>query len=120
MKNNRKQKIENMLDSLSQKELEDYMSKREFMNIKIKEMLNTINTNRKYNHSQIISNKLSDNIQKSINGFYKMGEAHIIAFVLECFYDQKYKIKDLKEYLKAMIDHDKELKEYVYDMRKDF
>ena len=66
MKNNRKQKIENMLDSLSQKELEDYMSKREFMNIKIKEMLNTINTNRKYNHSQIISNKLSNNIQESI------------------------------------------------------
>jgi len=48
-----------------------------------------------------------------------MGEAYIIAFVLECFYDKKYKIKDLQQYLKAIIDGDEELKEYVYDIMKD-
>jgi len=123
MNNNRKQKVYSMLDSITKTELENYISDKKLMKTKSKEMLelfNRVKVNREQNNLQIISSNLSKNLQETINGYYKMGEAYIIAFVLECFYDKKYKIKDLKEYLKTMIDHDKKLKEYVYDIMKDF
>jgi len=123
MNNNRKQKVYSMLDSITKTELENYISDNKLMKTKSKEMLklfNRVKVNREQNNLQIISSNLSKNLQETINGYYKMGEAYIIAFVLECFYDKKYKIKDLKEYLKTMIDSDKKLKEYVYDIMKDF
>ena len=123
MNNNRKQKVYSMLDSITKTELENYISDKKLMKTKSKEMLelfNRVKVNREQNNLQIISSNLSKNLQETIDGYYKMGEAYIIAFVLECFYDKKYKIKDLKEYLKTMIDHDKKLKEYVYDIMKDF
>ena len=123
MNNNRKQKIYSILDSLTRTELEKYISDKKLINTKSKELLelfNRVKVNREQNNLQIISSNLSKNLQETIDGYYKMGEAYIIAFVLECFYDKKYKIKDLKEYLKTMIDHDKKLKEYVYDIMKDF
>jgi len=121
--NNRKQKIYSVLDSITKTELENYISDKKLMKTKSKEMLelfNRVKVNREQNNLQIISSNLSKNLQETIDGYYKMGEAYIIAFVLECFYDKKYKIKDLKEYLKTMIDGDKKLKEYVYDIMKDF
>ena len=123
MNNNRKQKVYSMLDSITKTELENYISDKKLMKTKSKEMLelfNRVKVNREQNNLQIISSNLSKNLQETLDGYYKMGEAYIIAFVLECFYDKKYKIKDLKEYLKTMIDHDKKLKEYVYDIMKDF
>jgi len=122
MNNNRKQKVYSMLDSITRTELDTYISDNNLMKTKSKELLellDRVKVNREYNHSQIISNKLGKNLQETIDGYYKMGEAYIIAFVLECFYDKKYKIKDLQQYLKAIIDGDKELKEYVYDIMKD-
>ena len=123
MNNNRKQKIYSVLNSLTRTELENYISDKKLMKTKSKELLelfNRVKVNREQNNLQIISSNLSKNLQETIDGYYKMGEAYIIAFVLECFYDKKYKIKDLKEYLKTMIDGDKKLKEYVYDIMKDF
>lgn len=120
MKNNRKQRIESVLDSLSQKEIDEYISNRNLLNTKTKELLDKLKVNRQYNHSNIIFEKLNKDFGEFLNSYYKMGEAYIIAFVLECFYDEKYKIKDLKQYLKAIIESDKQLKEYVYDMMKDF
>ena len=120
MNNNRKQKVYSVLDSLSQNELEKYMSEREFINTDIKRMMEKIQTNRETNHYNTLASKISKDIDNNFRSFYKFGQAWIIAFVLECFYDKKYKIADLKEYLKAIIDGDKELKEYVYDLMKDF
>ncbi len=121
MNNNRKQKINSVLDSLTSKELENYLNtKKDYLNPKAKESLNKIKINREENHYYTISKGISDNLEKVLNGYYKLGEAWVIAFVLECFYDKKYKFADLKEYLKAFIDNDKELKEYVYDLMKDF
>ena len=117
--NNRKQKIYSLLDSLSQKELEDYIKDRK-MNNKIKEMLDTINKYKESNHFVKLSNSITGNLNDIIIKYHKLGQAYTIAFVLECFYDQKYKLTDLRTYLKAQIDDDKELKEYVYDCMKDF
>lgn len=119
MNNNRKQKVNSLLDSLTRKELEVYLENKDYIDPKIKEMLNKIKYHREENHFNTISKKISNDFTKMSSSFYKMGQAWIIAFVFECFYDQKYKIKDLKEYLKTIIDHDKELKEYVYDLMKD-
>jgi len=122
MNNNRKQKVYSMLDSITRTELENYISDNNLMKTKSKELLellDRVKVNREHNHSQIISNKLGKKLQETIDGYYKMGEAYIIAFVLECFYDKKYKIKDLQQYLKAIIDGDEELKEYVYEIMKD-
>lgn len=123
MNNNRKQKITSMLDSLTKKELDDYLSTKNYINLQAKEFLerfDKIKSNREDNHHNTISNKISDNFQKGFGQIYKIGQAYVIAFVIECFYDKKYKIKDLKEYLKAMIETDKELKEYVYEIMKDY
>jgi hypothetical protein len=120
MNNNRKQKVYSLLDSLSQNELEKYMSERDFINADIKRKFAKIKNSREPNHYDILTSKIGVDIDKNFKSFYKIGQAWIIAFVLECFYDKKYKIADLKEYLKALIDDDKELKEYVYDLMKDF
>lgn len=120
MNNNRKQKINSILDSLTNKELESYLNTKDYLNPKAKELLNKIKVNREENHYCTISKGISNNLEKVLNGYYKLGEAWVIAFVLECFYDHKYKIADLQEYLKSFIDNDKELKDYVYDIMKDF
>ena len=120
MNNNRKQKVYSILDSLSRTELEKYISEREFIDTDIKKMMEKIQTNRESNHYNSLALRIGMDIDKNFKSFYKFGQAWVIAFVLECFYDKKYKIADLKEYLKAMIDGDKELKEYVYDLMKDF
>ena len=77
--------------------------------------------NRKQNtHLYIIGDEIGKEFNESANKYYKMGQAWIIAFVLECFYDNKYKIKDLQWYLKEIIKQDDTLKEYVYEIMKDF
>jgi len=122
MNNNRKQKVYSVLDSITRTELENYISDNKLMKTKSKELLellDRVRANSNHNQSSKIINKLNKNIQESINGYYKMGEVYIIAFILECFYDKKYKIKDLQQYLKAIIEDDKELKEYVYEIMKD-
>ena len=122
MNNNRKQKVYSMLDSITRTELENYILDNKYINTKTKELLellDRVKANKEYSQSDKILNKLNNNFQQSLNNYYKFGMANIIAFVLECFYDKKYKIKDLQQYLKAIIDGDKELKEYVYDIMKD-
>jgi hypothetical protein len=119
--NNRKQKIYSLLDSLSQKELEDYMKDRK-LNKKAREMLELINRYKegKPNHFVKISNSIAGNLNDIICKYHKLGQAYTIAFVLEYFYNQKYKLADLKTCMKETMDRDKDLKEYVYDCMKDF
>lgn len=117
--NNRKQKIHSVLDSLTQKELEEYIKERK-LNIKKEELLKKIKLKKEFNHFEKISNLITVNLNNILSKYYKLGQARIIAFILVCFYDNKYKIKDIKSYMKQLIDDDKELKEYVYDCMKDF
>lgn len=120
MNNNRKQKVYSVLDSLSQSELEKYMSERKYININVKKLLEKLKINKEPTHFDTIVSKINKGFDNTLKSYYKLGEAWVIAFVLECFYNKKYKISDLQDYLKAMIDDDKELKEYVYDLMKDF
>ena len=118
--NNRKQKVESVLKSLTQKELDDFITKnninldRDRMHRKLKEI------RKPETHYQKIGESINNDIGENINSYYKLGQAWVIAFVLECFYDDKYKIQDIKTYMKAMIKDDVELKEMVYDIMKDW
>ena len=121
--NNRKQKVYSLLDSLTEKELENYLKDRK-INLATNELLRRF---KKYKSDNIESNHYG-RMCKSVNGdleniiskYNKLGMAWVIAFIFACFYDEKYKIKDIKDCLKDLIDDNQELKEYVYDIMKDF
>lgn len=117
--NNRKQQINSLLNSLTEREIDEYVKDKK-ININKLKLLERIKFNKPIDHRHKISNDIGSSFNKDIEKMYKLGTAYIIAFVLVCFYDDKYKILDLKQYLKAMIDGDKKLKEYVYDCMKDF
>lgn len=120
MNNNRKQKITATLDSLTSKELEEYVSSKGYINSKVKEILNKIQANREEKHTDILFKNINEDINSIFSRIYKLGQAWVIAFVLECFYNDKYKISDLQSYLKIMIKDDLKLKELVYEIMKDF
>jgi hypothetical protein len=118
--NNRKQKVFSMLDSLTKKEIYDYIKERNIIAKGMKEDLSRIAKTKQPSHFETLSNNITGNLNEILSNHYRLGEAYIVAFVLECFYDNKYKIKDLQWYLKEMIKADETLKEYVYEIMKDF
>ena len=126
MDNNEKQKIYEMLDSLTQIELESYISDRNLLKTEIQEfknkykMLNRIKISRENNHHDTITVNLYNNLQDLINKYYKLGMAKVIAPILYDYSDEKYKIADLQKYIKDILETDKELKEYIYEIMKDF
>lgn len=118
--NNRKQKIESILDSLTQKELDTYIKDRNISleNNKMFQRLKSIK--KPESHFIRIAENIHNDVQKGLDSYFKLGEAWIIAFIFVCFYDDKYKIKDLKTYLHALFKNDSELKDMVYDCMKDW
>jgi hypothetical protein len=82
-------------------------------------MLEKIKSNRPDNHSQKIFKNLCSPINKSIEDIYKLGTATIISQIIY-YYNDNYKISDLHKLLKNYINQDETLKEYVYDVMKDF
>jgi hypothetical protein len=118
--NNRKQQVFAMLDSLTKKEIYDYIKERNIIVKGMKEDFHRIAKVKQPSHFETILSNISGNMYETTNEYYRLGEAYIIAFILVCFYDDKYKIKDMKDYMKGLIDGDKKLKEYVYDIMKDF
>jgi hypothetical protein len=112
-----------MLDSITLTELENYIKDhKDKINKYYIEKLQELKHYKPQNHLNKLAEKIyaENNIRKALEDNYRLGEAFIMAFVLECFYDKKYKLKDLKDYLKVMIDNDNTLKEYVYECMKDF
>lgn len=117
--NNRKQQVNSFLDSVTQKELDEYIKERK-LNNRINEILNMIKDKREVKHFDRLSNSINKDFGDIISNNVKLGQAWVIAFVLVCFYDDKYKISDLKLYMKKLMDGDDSLKQYVYDLMKDF
>jgi hypothetical protein len=118
--NNRKQKVNSFLDSVTEKELEEYIKEHKLINKGYKELLNKVKDSKPKSHYMKLIEKNSENMNTAISNYINLGRAWVIAFVLECFYDNKYKVKDLQCYLKVLMDNDKTLKEYVYECMKDF
>jgi predicted DNA-binding ArsR family transcriptional regulator len=118
--NNRKQQIYSFLNSITSKELENYIKDNKIHNKNVQELMDKIKSSKSKTHQDKIFNDINEGFGKHLSSYYKSGQAWVIAFVLECFYNDKYKISDLQEYLKAMMNSDKEVKEYVYEIMKDF
>ncbi|HHU55746.1 MAG TPA: hypothetical protein GXZ48_03530 [Acholeplasmataceae bacterium] len=120
MNNNRKQKVYSILDSLTQTELDNYIKERK-INLKVDKLMETLNKIKKpESHYARIIQKINDDFSNILTSYYNLGMAWVIAFVLESFYDDKYKIKDLKLYLHEIMKNNSELKDMAYDCMKDF
>jgi hypothetical protein len=120
MNNNRKQEIYLILDSLTQAELDNYINDRN-IDLEQDNIYKNLNKIKKpETHFDKIMLNIGNDFNNAVNSYYDLGMAFVIAFVLECFYDDKYKINDLKTYLHAMIQDNPELKEMVYECMKDF
>jgi hypothetical protein len=118
--NNRKQQINSLLNSITSKELDNYIRENQIHNKELINNFKKVKNTAPDSHMDKIMSGISDNFGKVLNSYYKAGQAWVIAFVLECFYNDKYKISDLQKYMKALIKDNKELKEYVYEIMKDF
>lgn len=67
-----------------------------------------------------ISKKYSDNHTEYVGSIYKLGQAQIMALLLNEFYDENYEVSYIKSFFKIYMDGDKELKNYVYEIMKDY
>jgi len=119
--NNRKQQVNSFLNSITEKELEDYIKENKLINRGYKKLLSIVRDSKPKSHyMKLLEENGNNNMNIAISNYINLGRAWVIAFVLECFYDDRYKLSDLQTYLKAMFKDDKVLKEYVYECMKDF
>lgn len=116
---NRNKQVESFLNSLTEKELDIYI-KENIKNKSFTDKLYKLRDNLPESHFNRLSSDIGKNINDIINNYYNLGQAIIISFVLECFYDSKYNINDIQYYLKSYIKNNKTLKEYVYEIMKDY
>lgn len=119
--NNRKQIVNSFLDSVTEKELEEYIKEHKLINKGHIKLLEKVKDNKPESHyMKLLQDNGNNNMETAISNYIDLGRAWVIAFVLECFYDDKYKVNDLQTYLKAMFKDDETLREYVYECMKDF
>lgn len=121
--NNRKQQVYSFLDSLTSKEIQDYINDRK-LNKDHKKMLEYIARRKPKSHlEKLFNEEIIDNYYTNLNAIinktYKIGRGHIIAFLLRLFYDNNYKLDEIIPQLQQLMNEDDELKEYVYAMMKD-
>jgi hypothetical protein len=114
----RKKEINNLLDSITINEIDDYIKDRHIINDDYKKMIERIKINRPDTHFQKIVNNIHDPVSKGLEYMYKFGMAIMMSRIL-FYYSNKYKISDLQDEIKNTISNDKILKEYVYDYMKD-
>ncbi len=124
MPSNRQQQVNSFLEGITQKELDNYISKNK-LNVKYADTLRKIRdeTSSKTHIDMVfkdINTKFNKEYVDYIWSVYKIGQAQLIALFLNNFYDENYKISNIKKLLKAWMDNDKELKNYVYEIMKDY
>ena len=66
-----------------------------------------------------ISNEINKSVSKAISDYYTFGEAYILATV-QYLLNQDCDIDEMKKYIKEVIDTNVELKDYVFEIMKDF
>lgn len=123
MSNNRQQQVDSFLKGVTQQELESYINENK-LNLAYIKNLNRIKQVAPKTHFGGITDVVLRNFNKEcrtvIDSVNKLGQAQIIAVLLNQFYDEDYKVSDVKSFFKALMDEDKELKEYVYEIMKDY
>ena len=124
MSSNRQQQVNSFLSGLTQKEVDIFIDENK-INVEYIKKLNKIrNSSLSKTHSQKIFDTITQKFGKEHEEFtesiYKIGQAQIVALLLNQFYDENYKVSDVKSFFKAWMDNDKDLKGYVYEIMKDY
>lgn len=124
MSSNRQQQVNSFLSGLTQKEVDIFIDENK-INVEYIKKLNKIrNSSLSKTHSQKIFDTITQKFGKEHKEFaesiYKIGQAQIVALLLNQFYDENYKVSDVKSFFKAWMDNDKDLKGYVYEIMKDY
>ena len=117
--NNRKQQINSFLNSLTTKELDTYLKENKINKNHVEE-LEILTKYRQYKHTESHFQKLYNKTYNSINNLYFLGEANIIATILYYSLQESFDIKDFVKMFNKLLENNKELKEYVYEIMKDF
>lgn len=118
MDNNRKQKVNAFLDSITRVELEQYM-KNTKLNRDARTLLNELSSQRPETHIERIYTQLNNDFAELLDKLRRLGQAHIIATVLNFMFDARYSLGDLKDMLYNYCKDDKILQEYVFEIMKD-
>lgn len=123
MSNNRQQQVESFLNGLTKKEIDDYIGKNK-LNVNTISKLKRVRDDLPGTHLLKLTNQCSSEFykeqEKYLNSLYKIGQAQLVALLLNEFYDADFKVSDVKSFFKIWIDGDKELKDYVYEIMKDY
>lgn len=116
--NNRKQQINSLLSSLTSKELEEYLKENNINKDKLHQ-LETMKIYYEHKNRNTHMQKLLSEMNNSGN-MYLLGEANIIAYIIYYGLHKEFKVKDFVQGFDNMLKSDNKLKEYVYEIMKDF
>lgn len=121
---NRQQQINSFMNSLTQKEIDKFISENRINKSLLISLEKIKNSGLPQTHSDRIVKEINTAFTQGFdeynNSIYRLGQAQIIALLLNQFYDEEYKISDVKSFFKVLMDNEKELKGFVYDIMKDF
>lgn len=121
---NRQQQVNSFINSLTQKEVDKFISENRINKSLLISLEKIKNSGLPQTHSDRIVKEINTAFTQDFdeynNSIYRLGQAQIIALLLNQFYDEEYKISDVKSFFKALMDNEKELKGFVYDIMKDF
>lgn len=121
---NRQQQVNSFINSLTQKEVDKFISENRINKSLLISLEKIKNSGLPQTHSDRIVKEIhtafAQDFDEYNNSLYRLGQAQIIALLLNQFYDEEYKISDVKSFFKALMDNEKELKGFVYDIMKDF
>lgn len=118
--NNRKQKIYSLLDSMTANELDDYIKNRVGINKTTIDTLTHIQKYKEYKNETTHLQRLVNKSYEGIQNLFVIGEANIIAMVLYYSLHDEFNVKNFCDVFRDMLKKDKVLREFTYDIMKDF
>jgi len=124
IRNDRQQQVNSFLNKLTQNEIDKYIYDNKINHDYLESLMKIKNRKASRTHSDRIAKKIFDSFANQFNRYsfsmYKFGQAQIMAFLLRQSYNKDYKADDIRQHLRILMDNDKELKEYVYEIMKDY
>lgn len=118
--NNRKQEIYILLDSMTANEFDDYIKNRVDTNKTALDYLNHMKKYKEYKNETIHLQRLVNKSYEGIQDLFTVGEANIIAMILYYSLHDKFNVKDFCNIFRDMLKRDEKLREFTYDIMKDF
>ena len=119
MFDNRKQQVNAFLNGVTSSELEEYLQENEISEESNK-CFQLMKMYKEHHNETTHIQKLVNGTYKNMNNLYMLGEAYIIAMVMYYGLHKDFTVKMFVESFDDMFKTDEILKEYVYEIIKDF